>query len=393
MLRSLKTVKQVILPAALLISTLAFAQFRTVTVQNANDNPVPTTVQNMPPVTINGTVPVTGTVDATIVNTPTVNVKSGTINATIANEPTVMIDGTVNISGAVTSSIINEPTVKVDPAFPVPVTGAVNATISNEPLVKVDGIVPVSGTVNSVITNMPTVKVDGSVPIPVTGAVNATISNEPMVKVDGIVPVSGTVNSVITNVPTVRVDGTVATSGTVNAVITNTPTVNVNGNVPVTISGTPAVSVSNLPLGVAGPQNTTVVLVKSVDGALSLQPLQVPFTCTTGSNGSCTSSFNIPQGKVFVAEYMQATAQEPPAVNALYFRLQTTSGGQTMSYTYEPGAQIVGQGFKMRTSEHLVRIYADAGSTMSLSGFADTTGMPGGLSVSVIVSGQLVNAQ
>jgi hypothetical protein len=200
----------------------------------------------------------------------------------------------------------------------------------------------------------------------------------------------------IANVPHVNVDGTVGVAGTVTANIANIPHVNIDGNVPVTLTGSSTVAVSNLPLGVVGPQNTTVVLVKSVDGSL-LQPLQIPFSCTTGANGSCTSSFNIPQGKVFVAEYMQATAQEPAAIGLHYYNLQTTSGGQTMSYTYDPGTQIIGQqGAKLHTSDHLMKIYADSGSTISLSGFSDLPG-PGtgnnGVSISVIVSGHLENLQ
>ena len=316
MLRSIsKTVKQAIVPAALLLSHLAFGQFRTVTVQNAADNPVPTSIQNMPAVTITGTVPVSGEV-----------------------------------------SVTNEPLVKLDITSPVPISGTVNATIANEPMVKVDATNPlsVSGAVSATITNEPVVKVDTTNPLPVSGAVSATITNEPLVKVDATSPL------------------------------------------PVNVTGTPSVSVSNLPLGVAGAQNTTVVLVKNVDPTTAVQPLQIPFSCTTGQNGNCTSSFNIPQGKVFVAEYMQATAQEPPALNTLYYRLQTTSGGQTMAYTYDPGLQIVGQGLKMRTSEHLVKIYADAGSTISLSGFSDLPGGGNGntgVSVNVIVSGQLMNTQ
>jgi hypothetical protein len=46
----------------MLFSLQALAQFRAVTVQNANSNPVPITVQNTPTVNVNGTVPVSGTV-------------------------------------------------------------------------------------------------------------------------------------------------------------------------------------------------------------------------------------------------------------------------------------------------------------------------------------------
>src|SRR5215472_12879805 len=109
MLQSLsKTVKQAVLPASLLLSQLAFGQFRTVTVQNSADNPVPATIENVPAVTINGTVPV-----------------SGNINASISNEPLVKLDITspVPINGTVNATIANEPFVKLDIASPLPING------------------------------------------------------------------------------------------------------------------------------------------------------------------------------------------------------------------------------------------------------------------------------
>jgi hypothetical protein len=74
----------------LLSSALAFAQFRTVTVQNANGNPVPTTIQNTPTVNINGTVPVSGTVSATLTGTPAVTI-SGTPSVSVSGTPTVSV--------------------------------------------------------------------------------------------------------------------------------------------------------------------------------------------------------------------------------------------------------------------------------------------------------------
>src|SRR5260370_4400427 len=79
-----------------LLSTFSFAQFRTVTVQNANNNPVPTTVTNTPTVNVTGTVPVTvsGTpsVNATITGTPNVN-------ATITGTPHVAVTSPVGTAG------------------------------------------------------------------------------------------------------------------------------------------------------------------------------------------------------------------------------------------------------------------------------------------------------
>jgi len=65
------------------------AQFRTVTVANANNQPVPTTVQNTPAVTVSGTP------NVSVANTPNVNV---------ANTPTVGIDplkNTVTVGNAI----------------------------------------------------------------------------------------------------------------------------------------------------------------------------------------------------------------------------------------------------------------------------------------------------
>lgn len=84
--------RRVITPLLLLLSSsLASAQFRTVTVQNANSNPVPTTIQNTPTVSVSGTVntAITGTpsVNATITGTPSVSV-TGTPTVSVNNLPT-----------------------------------------------------------------------------------------------------------------------------------------------------------------------------------------------------------------------------------------------------------------------------------------------------------------
>jgi len=64
-----------------ILTGLCQAQFRTVTVQNAPANPIPTTIQNTPSVTVSGT----PNVNATITGTPNVNV---------ANTPTVIVGNT-----------------------------------------------------------------------------------------------------------------------------------------------------------------------------------------------------------------------------------------------------------------------------------------------------------
>ena len=91
----------------------AFAQFRTVTVQNANDNPVPATIQNTPSVnvantptvSVSGTVPVSGTVGIT--GTPTVNATiTGTPAVSVTNLPTGTA-GPSALTGVLTKSLDN----------------------------------------------------------------------------------------------------------------------------------------------------------------------------------------------------------------------------------------------------------------------------------------------
>jgi hypothetical protein len=115
-----------ILASALALSFLSassFGQFRTVTVQNSNSNPVPTAVQSMPPVTVSGTVDTTisNTPSVTIANTPSVNIaNTPSVNATISGTPAVnaTITGTpsVSITGTPTVSVTNLPTGTAGPA-------------------------------------------------------------------------------------------------------------------------------------------------------------------------------------------------------------------------------------------------------------------------------------
>jgi len=117
--------------AVLLSSALALAQFRTVTVQNANNNPVPTTIQNTPTVNVSGTVPVSGTVG--ISGTPSVN-------ATITGTPSVSVTGTPTVS------VTNLPT---GTAGPSSTTGVLVKSLDNP------GLQPFQKTIQCVITVTP----------------------------------------------------------------------------------------------------------------------------------------------------------------------------------------------------------------------------------------------
>src|SRR5260370_1169222 len=256
MLRSTLTVKLVIL----LSSVLALAQFRTVTVQNANSNPVPTTIQN-----------------------------SGPIPMTIQNDSPIA------------------------------------TTVTNTPTVNVNGIVPVH--------------------------------------------VGETVNTAITNTPTVNVNGPVQVTGQVQ------------------IAGTPSVSVSNLPTGTAGPANTTVVLVRSLDNPAQ-QPFQTAVSCATpaGLASKCTASFNVPAGKEFVIEYLQVSSSGNITNGIPHYEVLTTAGGQALTYLYAAGIKLASDS---ASDEHMVRLYADPGSMIQFTGVQTVNGA--GITFNLVMSGHLVN--
>jgi len=197
--------------------------------------------------------------------------------------------------------------------------------------------------------------------------VPTTIQNTPTVNVNGTVPVSGTVSATITGTPSV------------NATITNTPSVSV--------TGTPTVSVSNLPTGTAGPGPTTGVLVKSLDNPAQ-QVFQRQLLCNTVAAGAttCTVNFTVPAGKVLVIEYVQMISIENGGSGTAFYELITTAGGLDIPYYFAPTALINGNN---RIGEHLTRIYADPGSTVTFIGYENNTS--GTVNFGVTFSGYLVN--
>ncbi|HTC92371.1 MAG TPA: hypothetical protein VK699_02830 [Terriglobales bacterium] len=362
MLRSILTGKLVVLLSFVLLSSLAPAQFRTVTVQNDPSNPVPTTIQNGNPIPI------------TVQNTDPLSV-----NANITNVPQVTVGGTVS------TAVVNVPTVNVNGTVPVAVGNTVSSAIVNVPTVNVNGTVPVTvgSTVSAAITNVPTVNVNGTVPVTVGSTVSTAITNVPTVNVNGTVPVAvgNTVSSAIVNVPTVNVNGTVPISGAVTAAITNVPTVNVNGTVPV--------SVTNLPLGTIG-TGTTVVLVKNLENTLLQQVFQTSLSCATspGLGSNCTAAFNVPAGKQLMVEYLQVVSKGNVANGMHHFEIQTIVSGQPLTYFYGPGNKLLSD---TASDDRLVRIYADPGSTVQLTG---VQGMPGpGITFNLLLSGHLIDVQ
>jgi hypothetical protein len=192
---------------------------------------------------------------------------------------------------------------------------------------------------------------------------------------------------------TIQGTPTVAVSGTVPVSISGTPAVSINGTVPVSgsvsITGTPGVSVTNLPTGTAGPANTTGVAMKDLDDP-GRQPFQTLLACTTGPSGTgtntCEATSTLQGGKAFVIEYIMTTATENNS-NVQFYNLQTSVGGIAPFYLYGPGTHL---DFATPVNDHLVRIYADPGSTMKFG--VITNSNLGSVFATIILSGHLVNA-
>lgn len=131
------------------------------------DGGLPVRVQNTVPIT--GSVGLTGPVD--------VVVPPGGLPVFLQSPSTVPISGsvgvlgTVPVSGSVSASITGTPTVAVSGT--VPVSGSVNATLSGTPTVSISGTVPVSGSVNATLAGTPTVAIQGTVPV--SGSVTANV--------------------------------------------------------------------------------------------------------------------------------------------------------------------------------------------------------------------------
>lgn len=182
----------------------------------------------------------------------------------------------------------------------------------------------------------------------------------------------------------------VTLSGTVDANITNRPNVNatITGTPSVSVTGTPTVSVTNLPTGTAGPAATTVVLTRNVDEPAP-QVFQTVLQCNTAFGSgptSCSASLNVPAGKELVIEYLYFNASESGGSSTQAFQLAPTAGGISIPYAYSPGVRLFSN---VPISEHLVRLYADPGSTLLFTGFENSNA--GSVSFVARISGHLVN--
>jgi hypothetical protein len=175
------------------------------------------------------------------------------------------------------------------------------------------------------------------------------------------VNVVNTPNVNVTNTPGV----TVTNTPTVN--VGNTPSVNVANTATVQVSGTPSVEVKN--------DASTPVITRSTD-----EPARQPFstfqTCSTNTNGGtqeCTSTFSVPANKELVIEYVSVLSFGFGNPNPARSTITTTAGGASVPYRFLRGdpSPIFNNEFQ---SNAVVRIYADSGTTVTLTGTQNGNG-------------------
>ena len=171
---------------------------------------------------------------------------------------------------------------------------------------------------------------------------------------------SNPVPTTIQNTPSVNIANTPSVS------VTGTPTVSITGTPSVSVSGTPTVAVSNLPTGAAGPASLAGIITKNLDEP-ARQPVQQSLTCSTVAAGvnTCTATYMVPAGKRLVIEYLQLISIDLSGSATSLYQITTTVQGMNVTYYYPPGPAPAGNN---HISEHLVRIYADPGSTVQLQG-------------------------
>jgi hypothetical protein len=145
------------------------------------------------------------------------------------------------------------------------------------------------------------------------------------------------------------------------------PSVNVANTATVQVSGTASVEVKN--------DASAPVVTRSSD-----EPARQPFstfqTCSTNANGgtqTCTATFNIPANKELVIEYVNILCFGFGSPNPARSTITTTAGGSSVPYRFLRGdpSPIFNNEFQ---SNALVRIYADPGTTVTLTGTQNGNG-------------------
>jgi len=175
------------------------------------------------------------------------------------------------------------------------------------------------------------------------------------------VNVVNTPNVSVANTPSV----TVTNTPTVN--VGNTPSVNVANTATVQVSGTPSVQVKN--------DVSTPVVTRSTDEP-ARQPFSTFHTCSTNTNGGtqeCSVTFNVPSSKELVIEYVNVQCFGFGSPNPAQSTITTTAGGSSVPYNFLRGDPnpIFNNVFQ---NNALVRIYADPGTTVTLTGIQNGNG-------------------
>jgi len=166
----------------------------------------------------------------------------------------------------------------------------------------------------------------------------------------------------VVNTPNVNVANTpsVSVTNTPTVNVGNTPSVNVANTATVQVSGTPSVEVKN---DVSSP-----VITRGADEP-ARQPFSLFQSCSTTAGGTqiCTTSFNVPANKALVIEYVSVLCFGFGNPNPARSTITTTAGGATVPYNFLRGdpSPIFNNEFQ---SNALVRIYADPGTTVTLTG-------------------------
>jgi hypothetical protein len=105
---------------------------------------------------------------------------------------------------------------------------------------------------------------------------------------------------------------------------------------------------------------------------LTRLPFQVQLDLTHG-----TQSFIVPDGQYLVVEYLCATEASTGSVT--HFNVETVAGGRAAIYTFPSNTFLAsGGGFILTTWSNITaRFYADPGSTVTVSGNADSVTISG----------------
>jgi hypothetical protein len=109
------------------------------------------------------------------------------------------------------------------------------------------------------------------------------------------------------------------------------------------------------------------VPVRSVDRPAET-PWQFEFALDWADGvGNATSTYQVPANKRLVIEYGSYSAYLPPSGQNIFVRIQTSAGGGTLFHSLDVQARGDYGVLKQFGAAHTVKIYADAGSTVTVS--------------------------